>query len=151
MKDPAEGFEFVTRKITLGAARIKLGLDHKLRLGNLEAKRDWGHAAIRQSNARNAATAEAGDYVVATGETHTVGESANLHLATWVWIIANTLRSTPPSIVLPKSICCWATLESEGPIELEPDPQLQGSGKRWCIGRRPSFQRAGSGFPTGAV
>jgi GDPmannose 4,6-dehydratase len=42
---PRRGFEFVTRKITRGAARIKLGLDRELRLGNLEACRDWGHAA----------------------------------------------------------------------------------------------------------
>src|SRR5271154_6410358 len=42
---PRRGFEFVTRKITQGAVRIKLGMQEKLRLGNLEAQRDWGHAA----------------------------------------------------------------------------------------------------------
>ena len=76
---PRRGFEFVTRKITLGAARIKLGLDHKLRLGNLEAKRDWGHAAdfVRAMHAM-LQQPEAGDYVVATGETHTVREFCEL-------------------------------------------------------------------------
>ncbi len=70
---PRRGFEFVTRKITRGAARIKLGLDEELRLGNLDAKRDWGHAAdyvramhlILQQD-------EPQDFVVATGITHSV-------------------------------------------------------------------------------
>jgi GDPmannose 4,6-dehydratase len=65
----------VTRKITSTAARIKRGLANELRLGNLEAKRDWGHAAdyvramhlMLQQN-------EPGDYVIATGETHSVRE-----------------------------------------------------------------------------
>jgi GDPmannose 4,6-dehydratase len=73
------GSEFVTRKISLGVARIKLGLAHELRLGNLEAKRDWGHAAdyvramhlMLQQN-------EPDDYVVATGETHSVREFCEL-------------------------------------------------------------------------
>src|SRR5690606_12199010 len=43
-ESPRRGFEFVTRKITRGVARIKAGLETELRLGNLEAKRDWGHA-----------------------------------------------------------------------------------------------------------
>jgi GDPmannose 4,6-dehydratase len=69
------GLEFVTRKITDGAARIKLGLADELRLGNLEAKRDWGFAGdyveamwlmLQQD--------EPSDYVVATGEEHSVRE-----------------------------------------------------------------------------
>ena len=67
------GREFVTRKVTDGVARIKLGLSKELRLGNLDAKRDWGHAAdyvramwlMLQQDTPD-------DYVVATGETHTV-------------------------------------------------------------------------------
>src|SRR5215210_3376857 len=67
------GFEFVTRKITATVARIKAGLADELRLGNLDARRDWGHAAdyvraMRLMLARD----ESDDYVVATGETHTV-------------------------------------------------------------------------------
>ncbi|HJZ47582.1 MAG TPA: GDP-mannose 4,6-dehydratase [Roseiflexaceae bacterium] len=67
------GLEFVTRKITNGAARIKLGLDRELRLGNLEAQRDWGFAGdyvkamwlmLQQD--------QPGDYVVATGQTQSV-------------------------------------------------------------------------------
>ena len=56
---PRRGVEFVTRKVTNAAARIKLGLQDELVMGNLDAKRDWGYA---------------GDYVIATGETHTIEE-----------------------------------------------------------------------------
>ncbi len=67
------GLEFVTRKISHGVAQIKLGLTHELRLGNLDAQRDWGYAKdyvkamwlmLQQE--------EADDYVIATGETHSV-------------------------------------------------------------------------------
>ena len=69
------GFEFVTRKITSTVARIKLGLANELRLGNLEAKRDWGHAAdyVRAMHLM-LQRAEPDDYVIATGETHSVRE-----------------------------------------------------------------------------
>jgi GDPmannose 4,6-dehydratase len=72
---PRRGFEFVTRKITSAVARIKLGLDSELRLGNLEAKRDWGHAAdyVRAMHAM-LQQPEPDDFVVATGETHSVRE-----------------------------------------------------------------------------
>src|SRR5207249_2074833 len=78
-ESPRRGTEFVTRKITDGAARIKLGLAHELRLGNLEAKRDWGFAGdyvramwlmLQQE--------QPGDYVIATGETHSVREFCEL-------------------------------------------------------------------------
>ena len=69
------GFEFVTRKITAGAAKIKLGLASELRLGNLDARRDWGHAAdyVRAMWLMTQQDA-ADDYVIATGETHSVRE-----------------------------------------------------------------------------
>jgi len=72
-ESPRRGLEFVTRKVTHGAAKIKLGLMDKLSLGNLDAKRDWGFAAdyvkamwlmLQQD--------EPDDFVVATGETHEV-------------------------------------------------------------------------------
>ncbi len=72
---PRRGYEFVTRKITSTAARIKLGLATELRLGNLDAQRDWGHAKdyVRAMHLMlQQDTAD--DYVVATGETHTVRE-----------------------------------------------------------------------------
>ncbi|MEP6569271.1 MAG: GDP-mannose 4,6-dehydratase [Acidobacteriota bacterium] len=72
-ESPRRGYEFVTRKITSTVARIKLGLATELRLGNLDAKRDWGHAAdyVRAMHLM-LQQPEADDYVVATGETHTV-------------------------------------------------------------------------------
>lgn len=81
-ESPRRGHEFVTRKITSTVARIAAGEATELRLGNLEARRDWGHARdyvramhlmLRQD--------EPEDYVVATGETHTVGEFCELAFA----------------------------------------------------------------------
>ena len=74
-ESPRRGTEFVTRKVTYAAARIKLGLQEKLPMGNLDAKRDWGFAGdyvdamwrMLQQDAPD-------DYVVATNETHTVRE-----------------------------------------------------------------------------
>ncbi|WP_282171253.1 GDP-mannose 4,6-dehydratase [Cytobacillus firmus] len=74
-ESPRRGLEFVTRKITDAVAKIKLGLLHELRLGNLEAQRDWGFAGdyvkamwlmLQQE--------KPDDYIIATGETHTVKE-----------------------------------------------------------------------------
>jgi GDPmannose 4,6-dehydratase len=79
---PRRGYEFVTRKITSGVARIRAGRATELRLGNLEAKRDWGHAReyvvamwlmLQQP--------EPDDYVIATGEAHSVREFAELAFA----------------------------------------------------------------------
>ncbi len=78
-ESPRRGLEFVTRKISHGVARIKLGLDEELRLGNLDAQRDWGFAGdyveamwlmLQQDHPD--------DYVVATGETHSVREFCEL-------------------------------------------------------------------------
>src|SRR6185369_8911693 len=78
---PRRGFEFVTRKITSTIAQIKLGLASELRLGNLEAKRDWGHAAdYIVAMQRMLEQEEPGDYVVATGEVHSVRESCELEV-----------------------------------------------------------------------
>jgi GDPmannose 4,6-dehydratase len=78
-ESPRRGFEFVTRKITDGVARIKLGMASELALGNLEAKRDWGHARdfVRAMHLM-LQQPEADDYVVATGETHSVREFCEL-------------------------------------------------------------------------
>ena len=74
-ESPRRGFNFVTKKITLGLARIKIGTQNVLRLGNLDAKRDWGYSKdyveaiwkILQHNKPD-------DFVIATGETHSVRE-----------------------------------------------------------------------------
>jgi GDPmannose 4,6-dehydratase len=76
---PRRGVEFVTRKVTNAAARIRLGLQSELVMGNLDAKRDWGYAGdyvkamwmmLQQD--------EPDDYVIATGETHTIEELVEL-------------------------------------------------------------------------
>ncbi len=74
-ESPRRGAEFVTRKITSAAAKIKLGLENEIRLGNLEAERDWGHSKdyvramwlMLQQEAPD-------DYVIATGKSHSVKE-----------------------------------------------------------------------------
>ena len=72
-ESPLRGIEFVTRKVTDGVARIKLGLAKELRLGNIDAKRDWGHARdYVQAMHLMLQQDEADDYVVATGVTTTV-------------------------------------------------------------------------------
>jgi len=74
-ESPRRGFEFVTRKISRGAARIKLGKAEELRLGNLDARRDWGHAQdYIQAMWKMLQQEEADDYVIATGESHSVRE-----------------------------------------------------------------------------
>ena len=72
-ESPRRGETFVTRKITLAAARIKLGMQEKLYLGNLDAKRDWGHARDYVRAMWMMLQAEKpDDYVIATGETYSV-------------------------------------------------------------------------------
>ena len=81
-ESPRRGLEFVTRKVTYGVARIKAGLQKELRMGNLDAKRDWGFAGdyveamwlmLQQD--------EPDDYVIATGETHSVKEMCEIAFA----------------------------------------------------------------------
>jgi GDPmannose 4,6-dehydratase len=81
-ESPRRGFEFVTRKITSGVARIAAGKSKELRLGNLDAKRDWGHAReYVQAMWLMLQQPEPDDYVIATGQTHTVREFAELAFA----------------------------------------------------------------------
>ncbi|MFN3254957.1 MAG: GDP-mannose 4,6-dehydratase [Ilumatobacter sp.] len=79
---PRRGIEFVTRKVSNAAARIKLGLQHELVMGNLDSKRDWGYAGdyvkgmwmmLQQD--------DPDDYVLATGETHSIEEFVDLAFA----------------------------------------------------------------------
>lgn len=81
-ESPRRGYEFVTRKVTSGVARIKLGLQDKLVMGNLDAKRDWGFAGdyvrgmwmMMQQD-------EPDDYVLGTGETHSIKELLDVAFA----------------------------------------------------------------------
>src|SRR5580700_5292128 len=81
-ESPRRGIEFVTRKVSYNVARIKLGLQHKLKMGNLDAERDWGFAGdyvramwlmLQQDTPE--------DYVISTGETHTVRELCDVAFA----------------------------------------------------------------------
>src|SRR5438270_3260906 len=78
-ESPRRGMEFVTRKITNGVAKIKLGLQKQLALGNLEAKRDWGFAGnYVEAMALMLQQSDPDDYVIATGETHSIREFLEL-------------------------------------------------------------------------
>jgi GDPmannose 4,6-dehydratase len=78
-ESPRRGFEFVTRKITSGVARILAGRSTTLPLGNLEAKRDWGHAReYVEAMWLMLQQPQPDDYVIATGETHSVREFVDL-------------------------------------------------------------------------
>jgi GDPmannose 4,6-dehydratase len=78
-ESPRRGLEFVTRKITYGVARIKLGLTKELRLGNLESQRDWGFAGdYVEAMWMMLQRSEPDDYVIGTGETHSVRELCDL-------------------------------------------------------------------------
>lgn len=81
-ESPRRGIEFVTRKVTDGAARIKLGLASELRLGNLDARRDWGFAGdYVDAMWRMLQRPEPTDYVIGSGETHTVRELVEVAFA----------------------------------------------------------------------
>ena len=81
-ESPIRGETFVTRKITMGAARIREGLQDKLYLGNLDAKRDWGFAAdYVEGMWQIVQCAQPDDFVLATGETHSVREFCSLAFA----------------------------------------------------------------------
>ncbi|MGY4598062.1 GDP-mannose 4,6-dehydratase [Bradyrhizobium sp. GM22.5] len=78
-ESPIRGETFVTRKITRGVSRIEVGLDDTLYLGNLEAKRDWGHAKDFVEGMHTILQADApDDFVLATGETRSVREFVEL-------------------------------------------------------------------------
>ena len=107
-ESPRRGFEFVTRKISFAAARIKKGLQKKLKLGNTNSKRDWGHAQdyvkamwlmLQQDNP--------GDYVVGTGINHSVEEFVkkafdyvNLNYKDYVIVDKSLIRPTEVDALL---------------------------------------------------
>ena len=104
------GLEFVTRKVTHGAAAIKLGLADELALGNLDAERDWGYAKdyveamwlmLQQD--------EPEDYVIATGEAHSVRELVSVAFEHAGSIPTSTCASTRASCAPPRSSIWSAT------------------------------------------
>jgi GDPmannose 4,6-dehydratase len=103
-ESPRRGPTFVTRKITMAAARIKLGLQNALYLGNIEARRDWGFAGdFVEGMWRMVQRDEPGDYVLATGEAHSVRdfceESFGLLGLDWEAFVKHDTRYERPSEV----------------------------------------------------
>ena len=103
-ESPRRGLEFVTRKITNGVARIKVGLAQELRLGNLDAQRDWGFAGdYVQAMWLMLQQATPADYVVGTGETHSVKEFVELAFASvdldWQQYVVQDSRFLRPAEV----------------------------------------------------
>ena len=103
-ESPRRGIEFVTRKISYGVARIKLGLDEELRLGNVDAQRDWGFAGdyveamwlmLQQDEPR--------DYVIATGVPHSVGEFVSAAFE-YVGLDPEKYVVTDPELVRPAEV-----------------------------------------------
>jgi len=93
-ESPRRGRTFVTRKITTSVARISAGLEKTLYLGNIDAKRDWGHARdYVEGMWRMLQQDESDDYVLATGETHTVREFVEKAFA----VVGTTIKWTGPS------------------------------------------------------
>lgn len=119
-ESPRRGEQFVTRKITKAAARIKLGLQEHLYLGNLDAKRDWGYAKEYVEGMHLMLQhGMADDYVLATGETHTirdfinyVSEAAGFNLMERVSVTSNNMRPSEVPLLLgdaskAKSVLGW--------------------------------------------
>jgi GDPmannose 4,6-dehydratase len=126
-ESPLRGIEFVTRKITDGVARIKLGLDKELPLGNLEAKRDWGHARdyvramwlMLQQDTPD-------DYVVATGRTTTIRDFcrlafsyANLNFEDHVVTRSDLLRPAEVDVLLGDASKARQKLQWQPSVTLE--------------------------------
>ncbi|MDQ3896840.1 MAG: GDP-mannose 4,6-dehydratase [Actinomycetota bacterium] len=104
-ESPRRGLEFVTRKVSNGVARIKLGLQEKITLGNLDASRDWGYAGdFCEAMWLMLQQDEPDDYVIATGESHTIGELLHLAFAAagiddWQHLVESDRRFTRPAEV----------------------------------------------------
>jgi len=103
-ESPLRGTEFVTRKVTRAAARIKLGLQARLQLGNLEALRDWGFAGdYVEAMWRMLQQDEADDYVIATGKKHSVRDLvelafAHVDLDPWQFVDVNESLFRPAEV-----------------------------------------------------
>ena len=126
-ESPLRGLEFVTRKVTDGAARIKLGLASTLSLGNMDAKRDWGHAKdYTRAMWLMLQQDKADDYVIATNRTTTVRDmveiafgSLQLNWRDHVVLDPNLMRPAEVEILLGNASKARATFGWEPEISLE--------------------------------
>jgi GDPmannose 4,6-dehydratase len=103
-ESPRRGLEFVSRKITDGVARIKLGLADKVKLGNLEARRDWGFAGdYARAMWLMLQQEQAEDYVIATGESHTVRALVEIAFA-YVGLPVDAYVAVDPKLLRPAEV-----------------------------------------------
>jgi GDPmannose 4,6-dehydratase len=126
-ESPRRGIEFVTRKVTHGVARIKLGLDKELRLGNLDAQRDWGFAGdYVQAMWRMLQQNSPDDFVVSTGRTHSVQrlcelafEAAGLNWENYVEVDPRFIRPAEVDLLVGDSSKARAVLGWEPNVSFE--------------------------------
>jgi GDPmannose 4,6-dehydratase len=124
-ESPRRGLEFVTRKVTDAVARIKLGLASELRLGNLEARRDWGFAgdyvrAMWLMLQRDKPV----DYVIATGKTHTVGDLVEIAFG-YAGLDWRKFVVQDPKLVRPAEVDLLIGDASKARRELDWQPEVQ--------------------------
>lgn len=125
-ESPRRGVEFVTRKITNTAARIKLGLAKELKLGNIDAKRDWGFAKdYVEAMWLMMQKEKPEDYVVATGDTHSVGEFAQLTFATLGLDWKNYVIANNPGDIRPLEVNLLCGDNSKAQKELGWKPRIR--------------------------
>ncbi|MGI8928792.1 MAG: GDP-mannose 4,6-dehydratase [Candidatus Limnocylindrales bacterium] len=143
-ESPRRGKEFVTRKVTDGAARIKLGMATELRLGNLEADRDWGYAGdfvramwlmLQQEEPR--------DYVIATGEAHTVRDLCDVAFRE-VGLDYRDFVVTDPAFIRPAEVDRLLGDASRARLELGWEPRV-GFGEMIAMMVRADLERLGHG------
>ncbi|MEE8268038.1 MAG: GDP-mannose 4,6-dehydratase [Gemmatimonadales bacterium] len=123
-ESPRRGLEFVTRKITDGAARIKLGLAKDLRLGNIDARRDWGWAGdYVDAMWRMLQQPEPEDYVIGTGLTHSVRDLIEIALA-HVGLDWQTYVKQDPKFIRPAEVDVLLADPSKAKAKLGWEPQV---------------------------
>lgn len=104
-ESPRRGLEFVTRKVTNAVARIKLGLQQDLALGNLDAARDWGYAGdFVEAMWLMLQQDEPDDFIIATGETHTIGELLDVAFSAADIPDWSSLVRTDPRFIRPAEV-----------------------------------------------
>ena len=147
---PRRGDEFVTRKITRAVARIKLGRQQELRLGNLDSQRDWGYAGdyvramwlMLQQDAPD-------DYVIATGETHSVAEFCELafrHVGIDDWrryvkVDEALLRPADVDLLVGNPSKARRCLNWQPEVTFEGPGQVDGGGGPWSWSSRRRRER----------
>src|SRR5260370_21110985 len=124
-ESPRRGAEFVTRKVSLGVARIKLGMERALRLGNLTARRDWGFAGdYVQAMHLMLGQDEPTDYVVGTGTTDSVPEIVELAFGA-AGLDWRAHVESDPALIMPAQVDVLCADPSKARSELGWEPKIQ--------------------------